>query len=53
MMFYPLKLAKFSLDGLKDYPNVDSYYTRITDRPAFKRALALANPKGPLPGLAP
>jgi glutathione S-transferase len=53
MMFYPLKLAKFTLDGLAAYPNVDAYYSRITDRPAFKRALTAANPHGPQPGLAP
>jgi glutathione S-transferase len=53
MMFYPLKLAKFSLDGFSTYPNVDAYYKRITERPAFKRAIAEANPKGALPGLAP
>jgi glutathione S-transferase len=53
MMFYPLKLAKFSQDGLAAYPHVNEYYSRITDRPGFKRALAVANPNGPQPMLAP
>ena len=47
MMHFPLKLAKRLLNDLGDYPNVDAYFTRITERPAFKAAMAATMPHGP------
>jgi glutathione S-transferase len=47
MMHFPLKLAKLLLKGLSEYPNADAYFRRITERPAFKAAMAATMPNGP------
>jgi len=45
MMMFPLFLAKNFLQvDLSPYPNIGSYIERIESRPAYQKAMAIANP---------
>jgi glutathione S-transferase len=45
MMIFPFTTMRLFLDyGLAPYPNILAYMQRIEARPAYRRAMALANP---------